>query len=409
MNETALKDLPLDFFPVERSSNFRCLVKLGTGKGYVTNTDIFKLIPESEHDVDLLNDVHRFLRNEGVSFIDQSDLASDFGNTSLRRGMFSNSGNGDGYSEEDDLTYVNPGDLIGLYFFDAAGRPLLTKDEEVALAKRIELGYLAREEILKIDDLSTKRFQELLKNIKDSQVAADILITANSRLVISIAKKYTNRGVPFLDLIQEGNIGLIRAAKRFDYKRGFKFSTYATWWIRQAVSRAVADQSRTIRLPVHISDQLLKIFGTQHRLKQQLGRDPEISELADSTGIPAKKIRDMLNIAQFPLSLDMPNQVDSDTVLGDFIEDIESPDPDEIATQNLLRQHLGKLLTLLPAREVLVLKLRYGLSGEKPHSLQEIGRKIGVSRERIRQIEGQAIHRLQQPEIYKQLRSYLNQ
>jgi RNA polymerase primary sigma factor len=277
----------------------------------------------------------------------------------------------------------------------------------VSLAKRIEQGLLARQEISNNVNKSSKRHEELLFLIDDGWIALDHLITANSRLVISIAKKYTHRGVPFLDLIQEGNIGLMRAAKRYDYKRGYKFSTYATWWIRQAVVRALADQSRTIRLPVHRSDQLSKMFRIQYQFQQQFGRNPNISETAEAMGVTAEMIEEISKAALYPLSLDMPTSADDDLVLSDYIEDRESPDPEEVATLSLLRQHLDQVLELLPPREAQILKLRFGLSNGETHTLQEVGLKIGVSRERIRQIEIQAMGRLRQPEIQDKLRSYL--
>jgi RNA polymerase primary sigma factor len=279
----------------------------------------------------------------------------------------------------------------------------------VDLAKRIERGMLAREEISGIKIKSTKRHEELLQLIDDGWTAGDHLITANSRLVISIAKKYNHRGLPFLDLIQEGNIGLMRATKRFDYKRGYKFSTYATWWIRQAITRALADKSRTIRLPVHRSDQLSKMFRMQHQLRQQLGRDPRVAEIAKAMDLTSEKIQQMSKDAQYPLSLEMPNSFEDDSVLGDYIEDKESPDPDEVATLSLLGQQIDQILEMLPPREVQILKLRFGLSNGETHTLREVGLKIGVSRERIRQIEAQAIRRLRQPEIQHKLRSYLSQ
>ena len=244
--------------------------------------------------------------------------------------------------------------------------------------------------------------------IDDGLTAVDSLINANSRLVISIAKKFTDRGVPFLDLIQEGNIGLMRAVKKFDYKRGYKFSTYATWWIRQAVTRGLADQSRTIRLPGHINDQLSKIFRIQHQLRQQMGREPQLSEIAEAMGVPSWKIQQMFSDAQFPLSLEMPTSVEGDGVLGDILEDHEAPDPDEVTTLKLLGLHLEQILELLPAREALILKLRFGLANGEAHSLKEVGMKIGVSRERIRQIETKAISRLRKPEIQNRLRNYLS-
>jgi RNA polymerase primary sigma factor len=316
---------------------------------------------------------------------------------------------GSKHNDDNLLSSIEPDNLVGLYFREAASCKLLTLDEEVDLARRIEQGLLARQEVSDIRNMSAKRHAELLLLIDDGWTALDHLVTANSRLVISIAKKYTHRGVPFLDLIQEGNIGLMRAAKRYDYKRGYKFSTYATWWIRQAVTRALADQSRTIRLPVHRSDQLSKMFRIQYQLKQKLGRDPNISETAEAMGVTSEKIEEISKDAQYPLSLDMPTSVEGDRVLGDCIEDRESPDPEELATISLLRQHLDQVLELLPPREVQILKLRFGLLNGETHTLREVGLKIGVSRERIRQIETQAIGRLRQPEIQNKLRSYLSQ
>jgi RNA polymerase primary sigma factor len=310
-------------------------------------------------------------------------------------------------NEENYLSNVEPDNLVGLYINEATRHPLLTFDEEVDLAKRIEQGLLARKEISDLRIKSAKRLGELQLLIEDSWTAVDCLIKSNSRLVISIAKKYSNRGVPFLDLIQEGNIGLMRATKRYNYRRGYKFGTYATWWIRQAVGRALAEQSRTIRLPVHINDQLSKMFRVQNQFLQQMGREPEVSELAEAMGVSSEKIQQLFKNARIPLSLDMPMSVEGDGVLGDFIEDHESPDPGEVATLSLLAQHLDQALALLPPREAQILKLRYGLTNGEAHTLREVGLKIGVSRERIRQIEAKAISRLRHPAIQNKLRSYL--
>jgi len=284
--------------------------------------------------------------------------------------------------------------------------PLLTAEEEVQLAKRIEAGRDAREELAQVGVFPERR-QELRALIEDGWAAREHLITANSRLVISVAKKYMGRGVPFLDLIQEGNIGLIRAAKKFDYRRGHKFSTYATWWIRQAVTRAIADQGRTIRVPVHMGDQINKLLRVQHQLTQQLGRDPKVEELAEALEVPPQKVENMIQVARRPLSLETPTDDEEDSVLGDFIEDEEIPPPDETATYNLLRQHLDGVLEGLPPREVRILQLRYGLLDGQAYTLEEVGRKMGVTRERVRQIEAQALSRLRHPAIRRKLREYL--
>ena len=216
------------------------------------------------------------------------------------------------------------------------------------------------------------------------------------------------RGVPFLDLIQEGNIGLIRATKKFDYRRGHKFSTYATWWIRQAVTRAIADQGRTIRVPVHMGDQINKLLRTQHQLIQKLGRDPNIEELAVALDVPPKKVENMIKVSRRPLSLETPTDNEDDSVLGDFIEDDEIPAPDETATYNLLKEHLETVMDDLPPREVRILQLRYGILDGQAYTLEEVGRKMGVTRERVRQIEAQALSRLRHPNIKRKLRDYLD-
>jgi len=391
------------------TNSFARLKELGSDQGYITYDNILNLFPEVEQDVDFLDQIYLAVRDAGIFFVEDDSLTGTSNEDSI------NENETDGHNgrlkieEENRLLRVEPDNLVGLYFYEAARSPLLTIEEEVSLAKRIERGLLAREEISDNTIIPAKRRAELLFFIDDGWSAIEHLITANSRLVISIAKKYTHRGVPFLDLIQEGNIGLMRAAKRFDYKRGYKFSTYATWWIRQAVTRALADQSRTIRLPVHISDQLSKMFRMQYQLKQQLGRDPDVAEIAEVMGVTSDKIQQMSKVAQYPLSLDMPVSVEGDSDLGDYIEDQESPDPDEVASLNLLHQHLDQILEMLPPRESQILKLRYGLSNGETHTLREVGLKIGVSRERIRQIEAQAIRRLRQPEIQHKLRSYLSQ
>jgi len=306
------------------------------------------------------------------------------------------------------LSSLDADDTVGLYLKEVGRVPLLTAEQEVSLAKRIERGRRARE-VMAGSTVSVRRRRELQLLIEDGWAAREHLITANSRLVISVAKKYMGRGVPFLDLIQEGNIGLIRAAKKFDYRRGHKFSTYATWWIRQAVTRAIADQGRTIRVPVHMGDQINKLLRISHQLTQRLGREPSTDELAEALTVTPKKVENMIQVARRPLSLETPTDEEEDSVLGDFIEDEESPAPAETVTQNLLREHLAEVLNTLPPREVRILQLRYGLLDGQSYTLEEVGRKMGVTRERVRQIEAQALSRLRHPSHRRRLSDYLRE
>ena len=409
MTSLAENTLLIDIDANHPNNSFARLKELGTKQGYVAYDDILHIFPEAEQDVVLMEQVYGAIRDAGILFVEDVRLNDSSDKDSVDEDEFVAGENVTKLNENNPLLGVQADNLVGLYFCEAARCPLLTYEEEVDLAKRIERGMLARKEISENKTKSAKQQDKLQLVIDDGWAAVDHLIRANSRLVISIAKKYMHRGVPFLDLIQEGNIGLMRATKKFDYKRGYKFSTYATWWIRQAVTRAIADQSRTIRLPVHRSDQLSKMFRMEHQLKQQLGRDPEIDEIAKAMGVPTEKIQQMIKDARHPLSFEMPISVEGDSVLSDYIEDQESPDPDEAATLNLLRQHIDQILELLPPREAQILKLRYGLANGETHTLREVGVKIGVSRERIRQIEAQAIRRLRQPGIQHKLRSYLDQ
>jgi len=407
MNKSVENKLQIDFDVESPIPSIARLKELGTEQGYVTYDDILRSFPEVEEDFDFLDKIFEVIRKAGILLI-ESDSPNDVPNKASTVPDEEEANDSRiKYREDNLLSNIDSDDLVGLYFCEAARSLLLTFDEEVDLAKRIERGKYAREEISDIKNKSVKRHEELLLIIHDGNNAVNHLATANSRLVISIAKRYTQRGVPFIDLIQEGNIGLLRAIKRFDYRRGFKFSTYATWWIRQAVSRALADQSRTIRLPVHRSDSLSKMFRMQHQLRQKMGRDPRIAEIAEAIGVTPEKIQQMYKDAQFPLSLAMPTSFEGDSVLGDFIEDQVTPDPDEVTTSSLLRQHLEQTLDMLPPREAQILKLRFGLSNGETHTLQEVGLKIGVTRERIRQIEAQAFRRLRHPDLQQKLRSYL--
>jgi len=381
------------------------LIELGRKKTFVTYDDILQFFPEVEQDVDQLEKAFSALVSAGIPYIEDPGVGEPT-EQELTEEESDDETEQVGTPEENYLANIDTDDTIGLYLKEVGRVPLLTAVEEVELAQRIERGRLAREELAR-GNVTPRRRQELQMLIEDGWAAREHLITANSRLVISVAKKYMGRGVPFLDLIQEGNIGLIRAAKKFDYRRGHKFSTYATWWIRQAVTRAIADQGRTIRVPVHMGDQINKLLRVQHQLTQRLGRDPTVEELAVSLEVTPQKIENMIQVARRPLSLETPTDDEEDSVLGDFIQDDEFPAPDDTATYNLLREHLDSVLDGLPPREVRILQLRYGLLDGQAYTLEEVGRKMGVTRERVRQIEAQALSRLRHPAIRRKLREYL--
>jgi RNA polymerase primary sigma factor len=390
----------------EEYSPIARLLELGRQKSYITLDDILHFFPDAEHDVEQLEEAFAALLSAGIPFIEdattteppEDELAAAEAGAEAEVDI----------AIDDYLANIDTDDTIGLYLKEVSRVPLLNAEEEVTLAQRIENGRIAREELAK-GNASPRRRLDLRHLIEDGWAAREHLITANSRLVISVAKKYMGRGVPFLDLIQEGNIGLIRATKKFDYRRGHKFSTYATWWIRQAVTRAIADQGRTIRVPVHMGDQINKLLRVQHQLTQRLGREPSVEELANALEVPPKKVENMIQVARRPLSLETPTDDEEDSVLGDFIEDDEAAPPDDTATYNLLREHLGEVLNSLPPREVRILQLRYGLLDGQAYTLEEVGRKMGVTRERVRQIEAQALSRLRHPTIRRKLRDYLGE
>jgi RNA polymerase primary sigma factor len=383
------------------------LIELGRQKSFVTIDDILHFFPEAEQDVDQLEEAFAALISAGIPYIDDVTVGGPTDDDLAEEEESEDEAQQEISVDENYLANIDTDDTIGLYLKEVGRVPLLTAEEEVELAQRIENGRFSREELAR-GNVSVHRRLELQIMIEDGWMARENLITANSRLVISVAKKYMGRGVPFLDLIQEGNIGLIRAAKKFDYRRGHKFSTYATWWIRQAVTRAIADQGRTIRVPVHMGDQINKLLRVQHQLTQRLGRDPTVEELAHTLEVTPQKVENMIQVARRPLSLETPTDDEEDSVLGDFIQDEEVPAPDDTATYNLLREHLESVLDGLPPREVRILQLRYGLLDGQAYTLEEVGRKMGVTRERVRQIEAQALSRLRHPAVRRKLREYLS-
>ncbi len=299
------------------------------------------------------------------------------------------------------------GDTVRLYLREIGKVPLLTAEQEVDLAQRIEAGLLAGEKLSREPGLPAALVRDLRALQSEGVLAKRALVEANLRLVVSIAKRYVGRGLLFLDLVQEGNLGLIRAVEKFDYAKGFKFSTYATWWIRQAITRAIADQARTIRIPVHMVETINKLLRQQRVMLQQLGREPTAEELGAVLHLPAERVRELLRVAQEPVSLDTPVGTEEESALGDFIEDSDAVVPADAVSFLLLRDQLRDVLHTLSAREQKVLSLRYGLDDGTPRTLEEVGREFGVTRERIRQIEAKTLLKLRHPSRSDQLRDYL--
>lgn len=405
------------------------LIEKAQSTGSISYDDILAVLPNAERNVALLDDLMDELLEAGIDVLPGKDNDS----RNMKEGsddfedddeLFASDADEDSDDDEDeddwllldrdlvnDVGYqqaIDTDDVVGLYLKEAGRVPLLTAEQEVELAMRMEAGVLAQQEIdkhgdsLPMDDMYTLR-----EAVFDGMAAQEHLIRANARLVISVAKKYIGRGVPFLDLIQEGNIGLIRATNKFEYQRGHKFSTYATWWIRQAVSRAVADQGRTIRVPVHMGDQLNRMRRIQLQLTQELGREPSIDELAVGMETTPDKIEDLMEISRRPVSLETPIDEDGDSTFGDFVEDANSPAPAEEVATHLLHEQLGEALNRLPPREAQILRLRYGLEDGRVYTLEEVGQTIGVTRERVRQLEAQALNRLRQSSAHVILRDYL--
>ncbi len=306
---------------------------------------------------------------------------------------------------------VLTGDPVRMYLKEIGKVPLLTAAEEIDLAMKIEAGVAATEELERAEDEGVeldRREKRRLSRIE--QVGLDAkqqLIEANLRLVVSIAKRYVGRGMLFLDLIQEGNLGLIRAVEKFDYTKGFKFSTYATWWIRQAITRAIADQARTIRIPVHMVETINKLVRIQRQLLQELGREPTPEEIGEEMGLPADRVREIQKISQEPVSLETPIGEEEDSQLGDFIEDDAAVVPPDAASFSMLQEQLGKVLDGLAERERKVISLRFGLEDGHPRTLEEVGREFGVTRERIRQIESKTLAKLRHPSRSSKLKDYL--
>src|SRR5450759_1983761 len=371
-------------------------------QGYLTTEDLMEFYPNGDEDAEHLSAIVIALRHRGVDILDRE---SDYHTDEVED---------DTLPPADmepliDMERIGPDDTVGLYLKEMSRVPLLSVEQELNLAQRIEQGRQSKNELDRLNGKSSavQRLQ-LETFITDGVLAREHLIKANTRLVVSIAKRYIGRGVPFLDLIQEGNLGLMKAVEKFEYQRGFRFSTYATWWIRQTITRAIADQGRTIRVPVHMVDRIRQLYRTTHEMEQKLGRLPTTNELAESLGVLPNKVDWMLRVSWLPLSLESPiNGDEDDSELGMFVEDQITPTPIQSAYSKLLKEKVEEVLDTLPPRESRILRLRFGLEDGKNYTLEEVGEKFGLTRERIRQIESKALRRLRHPRRARQLRDYL--
>jgi RNA polymerase primary sigma factor len=367
-----LNNKSLDANEVRAYEKVKGLIEKGKKQGSLSYKEIMDALEDVEMSEEQIDEIYESFTQMGIDILD-TDSGKDK--------------DVDDEDEEDDdfegniLEGVALDDPVRMYLKEIGRVPLLTPEEEVELAKRIEQG--------------------------DEEAKRD-LTEANLRLVVSIAKRYVGRGMLFLDLIQEGNLGLIKAVEKFDYTKGYKFSTYATWWIRQAITRAIADQARTIRIPVHMVETINKLVRVQRQLLQELGRDPTPEEIGEEMDLPPEKVREILRIAQEPVSLATPIGEEEDSHLGDFIPDEDAPAPAEVASFQLLREQLEEVLTTLTPREQKVLKLRFGLEDGRTRTLEEVGKEFGVTRERIRQIEAKALRKLRHPTRSKKLKDYLD-
>ncbi len=380
------------------------LLEIARTQGYLTYNDIVESFPHPELHLADIDQLCADLQAEGVKVIEPT---SDREHHLPQR---------QADTDEDDATEEIPSledialdDPVRMYLQQIGQVPLLTAEQEVELSRAMEAGDYARSQL---DELSSVLPESECKQLERVWVigceARQRLIQANLRLVVSIAKKYTSYGLTMMDLVQEGNIGLMRAVEKFDYTKGHKFSTYATWWIRQAITRAIADQSRTIRLPVHMGEAISQVKRTSHKLQQTMQREPTPEEIADAMGISPNKVRRTLEASMHPLSLEMPVGQDGEGRMGDFIEDDRVATPAEAAAASMLREQIEEVLQKLPERERKIIQLRYGLKDGRYRTLEEVGVEFGITRERIRQIEAVALRKLRHPHLGKKLRGYLD-
>ncbi len=374
------------------------LLETARKRGYLTYSDILDAYPQPELNVAEVDQLYAALQAEGIRVVESAaELEADQGNVEEEV-----------LAELPDLTDIAFDDPVRMYLQEIGQVPLLTAAQEVTLAKAMEAGDAARQQLEREEYSSASGRFELQRFYNSGCDARQHLIQANLRLVVSIAKKYTSYGLTMMDLVQEGNIGLMRAVEKFDYTKGHKFSTYATWWIRQAITRAIADQSRTIRLPVHMGEAISQVKRTSHKLQQSMQREPTPEEIAEAMGISAGKVRRTLEASMHPLSLEMPVGQEGEGRMGDFIEDDRISTPSEAAAASMLREQIEEVLQKLPERERKIIQLRYGLKDGRYRTLEEVGVEFGITRERIRQIEAVALRKLRHPHLGKKLRGYLD-
>ncbi|MBN1402551.1 MAG: sigma-70 family RNA polymerase sigma factor [Anaerolineae bacterium] len=389
----------------EKNKLLQTLLEKAEENGYVTLDDLMQAFPEAEENLAELEDLFIHLSKEGIQVLyDDDKPAEDDGAEKSDEG---DSDSDEAPAQVSSLSEIASDDTVSLYLKEMARVPLLTAEQEVSLARQYEEGRQAQAALKKKSGLTEDQKDALYIKIRQGEGARAHLIRANTRLVVSIAKRYLGQGVPFLDLIQEGNLGLIKAVEKFDYRRGHRFSTYATWWIRQAITRALADQGRVIRLPVHLSDRIRKVYQVAQQLEQDWGRQPSPEEIAQELALPAQKVQWMLKVSQRPLSLEKPVGEEEDSELGSFIPDDDAPTPSDTTYQHILQDKLNDILTSLTPREARILRLRFGLYDGRSYTLEEVGQKFGLTRERIRQIEHEALDRLRHPSRSRQLRDYL--
>ncbi|MBQ8892807.1 MAG: RNA polymerase sigma factor RpoD [Clostridia bacterium] len=410
---------------IEKKAFYKELLELGKSKGSLSNREIMDILDEVALDPEQIEKLYDMLEEQGIEIIE--DSVDDMEDINSIVQSVEQKDEENGVVDPGEHTLVD--DPVKVYLKEIGKVPLLSGDEEIDLAKRMLRGNDAQRQLrlmelkknggevpeedrdafeLLPDEFTQEEIDLYNKEITSGEKAKQRLSEANLRLVVSIAKRYVGRGMHFLDLIQEGNLGLIKAVEKFDYEKGYKFSTYATWWIRQAITRAIADQARTIRIPVHMVETINRVMRVSRQLVQELGRDPTSEEIAKEINQPEEKVREILKIALDPVSLETPIGEEEDSHLGDFIPDDDIPAPVEATSQIMLREQLVEVLSTLTPREAKVLELRFGLRDGRQRTLEEVGKEFNVTRERIRQIESKALRKLRHPSRSRKLKDFLD-